>query len=301
MRSAAAHPLRFIAVLCLASTIPGSVFADTIYLKSGRKITATHVVQENGQVSYETSAGRFSFPASIVDRVTHDDSSPISTAGTPADRAANLPIAPPTALAAPANDPAASAAVRDGSIDMDLLLKLESEAIVSPTPTVVARLVAAESAAAHFEISVGDFEQAVAHYNVGLRFDPDNIALLLEAAYLHLKRSEYTAASDLLDRARSIDPNSAEVAKLSGWGYYGLNRAADAVTQWKRAMELKPDEETQHALEKAERDAQEEAEYHEGETPHFRLKYNGGAAPDLAQEILKTLEGEFGEISATLN
>jgi hypothetical protein len=301
MRSSAAHPLRFLALLCFVSAIPGSVFADTIYLKSGRKISATHVVLENGQVSYETSAGRFSFPASIVDRVAHDDSSPISTAGTPGDRAANLPIAPPNALAAPSNDALASAAVRDGSIDMDLLLKLESEATVNPTPTAVARLVAAESAAAHFEISVGDFEPAVSHYNVGLRFDPDNIGLLLETAYLHLKRSEYTAASDLLDHARTIDPDSAEVAKLSGWAYYGLNRVADAVTQWKRAMELKPDEETQRALEKAERDAQEEAEYREGETTHFLLKYNGEAAPELAQVVLKTLESEFDEISATLN
>jgi tetratricopeptide (TPR) repeat protein len=125
--------------------------------------------------------------------------------------------------------------------------------------------------------------------------------LLLEAAYLHLRRSEYSAAKDLLERARRLDPDSAEVAKLSGWAYYGLNRAADAVTEWKHAMELKPDEETQHALEKAERDAQEEAEYHEGETLHFRLKYNGGAAPELAQQVLKTLESEFQEISATLN
>jgi tetratricopeptide (TPR) repeat protein len=116
-----------------------------------------------------------------------------------------------------------------------------------------------------------------------------------------LKRSEYSGASDLLDRARRIDPDSAEVAKLSGWAYYGLNRAADAVSQWKRAMELSPDDETKHALEKAERDAQEEAEYHEGETTHFRLKYNGGAAPDLARDVLKTLESEFDEISVTLN
>ncbi len=49
MRFPAAHPLRFFAVLCLASAIPGGVFADTIYLKSGRKITATHVTQENGR------------------------------------------------------------------------------------------------------------------------------------------------------------------------------------------------------------------------------------------------------------
>jgi tetratricopeptide (TPR) repeat protein len=253
MRSLAAQSLKFVAVLCLAATISKGVFADTIYLKSGRKINATRVTEENGQVSYETSAGRFSFPLSIVDRVTHDDSSPISTAGTPADRAANLPIAPPDSFATPPADPAASAAVRDGSIDRDLLFKIESEASANPTPTSVARVVAAESAAAQFEISVGEFEHAVDHYNVGLRYDPENLGLLLEAAYLHLRKSEYTAASDLLDRARRIDSDSAEVAKLSGWAYYGLNRAADAVAQWRRAMELKPDEETRKALEKAER------------------------------------------------
>src|SRR6202051_1167825 len=134
MRSPAAYPLRFFTVLCLASAIPGSVFADTIYLKNGRKITATHVVQENGQVSYETSAGRLSFPVSIVDRVVHDDSSPISTAGTPSDRAANLPIAPPNALAAPPSDAAASAAIHDGSIDTDFLSNLEPEASRTPLP-----------------------------------------------------------------------------------------------------------------------------------------------------------------------
>ena len=301
MRFPAVRPLRFIAVVCLITAIPAGVFADTIYLKNGRKIIASHVVQEDGQVSYETSAGRLSFPLSIVDRVVHDDSSPISTAGTPADRAANLPIAPPNALAPPSNDPAASAAVRDGSIDIDLLSKLESEARANPTPTAVARVVAAETAAAQFEISVGDFDRAVDHYNLGLRFDPNNTGLLLQAAYLHLRRSQYTAAAGLLDQARHIDPDSAEVAKLSGWAYYGLNRAADAVSQWKRAMELKPDEETQHALEKAQRDAQEEAEYREGETSHFRLKYNGGAAPELAEAVLRTLESEFEEIAATLN
>ncbi len=301
MRLPAAHPVRYLAVLCIASAFSGSVFADTIYLKSGRKISATHVVEESGQVSYDTSAGRFSFPRSIVDRVVHDDSSPISTAGTPADRAANLAIAPPNALAAPSDDAAASAAVRDGSIDSDLLFKLESEATANPSPTAVARAVAAESAAARFEISVGDFGRAVDRYNAGLNLDPDNVGLLLEAAYLHLRRSEYSLAADLLDHARRIDPDSADAAKLSGWAYYGLNRAADAVTQWKRAMELKPDDETRHALEKAERDAQEEAEYHEGETTHFRLKYNGAAAPELAAEVLKTLESEFDEISSTLN
>src|ERR1700731_630581 len=120
MRFPAARSLGIFVAVCLAAALPRPALADTIYLKNGRKIAATHVVQENGQVSYETSAGRLSFPVSIVDRVVHDDSSPISAAGTPADRAANLPIAPPKALAAPSNDAVASAAVRDGSIDVEL-------------------------------------------------------------------------------------------------------------------------------------------------------------------------------------
>jgi tetratricopeptide (TPR) repeat protein len=301
MRYPAAHSLRLIAGLCLVLAIPGGVFADTIYLKSGRKINATHVTLENGQVSYETSAGRFSFPASIVDRVTHDDASPISGAGPMSDRAANLPIAPPNIMTAPSSDAEASSVVRDGSIDTGSLSKLESEASANPSPTAIARVVAAESAAAHFEISVGDFDRAASRYEVGLRYDSNNMGLLLEDAYLHLKRSEYTAALELLDRARHVDPESAEVAKLSGWAYYGLNRVPDAVSQWKRAMELQPDDETKHALEKAQRDADEEAKYREGETSHFRLKYNGEAAPELAQQVLKTLESQFDEISATLN
>jgi hypothetical protein len=301
MRFSAAHPIVFFAALCFVATVPVAASADTIYLKNGKQITADHVVQQNGQVSYETSAGHLSLPASIVDRVVHDAGSVQSTAGTSLDRAANLPIAPPNALVPSSDDEAARGAVRDGSIDLQLLARLESEVSANPSPAAIGRVVAAESAAAQFEISVGDFRQAEAHYNAGLRFAPDNVGLLLETAYLHLRRSEYSMASELLYRARRIDPDSPEVAKLAGWAYYGMNRVADAVSEWKRSLALKPDEEVQHALEKAERDAQEEATYREGETTHFRLLYNGAAAPELARDVLQTLESEFDEISSTLN
>jgi hypothetical protein len=301
MRFPAARPFRLLAALFLAAAVPVIASADTIYLKNGRKIVADHVVQENGQVSYETAEGQLSLPASIVDHVVRHAAPLESTAGTARDRAANLPIAPPDALGQTSNDDAARAAVRDGSIDTELLDKLESEASANPSATAVARVVAAESAAAQFEISVGDFEKAGDHYTAGLRFASDNVGLLLEAAYLHLRSSEYSAALDLLDRARRIEPDSFDAAKLAGWAYYGLNRVSDAVAEWKRALALKPDEEVKHALEKAERDAQEEASYREGETHHFHLLYNGAAAPELASAVLQTLEADFSEISTTLN
>jgi hypothetical protein len=98
-----------------------------------------------------------------------------------------------------------------------------------------------------------------------------------------------------------VAPDSADVAKLSGWAYYGLNRSADAVAEFRKAMDLKPDPATEQALEKAERDAHEEAEYHEGQTSHFTLKYNGDAAPGLARDVLRTLETQYQEISTALN
>ena len=203
-------------------------------------------------------------------------------------------------LSPAANDDASNSAVRDGSIDVSQLSKLESEASANPSATAIARVVAAESAAAQFEITVGDFNQAATYYGTALRYSPDNVGLLLETAYLHLRRSEYSAALELLDRAKRLQPDSADAAKLSGWAYYGLNRVNDAVAEWKRALAIKPDAEVQQALEKAEVDAREEASYQEGETAHFRLKYNGGAAPELARAVLRTLESEFEEISTTL-
>ena len=301
MRYFAAHLLGSCAVLCLVAALPGVASADTIYLKNGQQITAAGVVQQDGQVSYETSAGQMSLPSSIVDHVIRNKLSMVPTAGTPGDRAANLPMAAPNALERPAEDEASRAAVRDGSIDLDLLSRLESDADANPTRTAVARVVAAESAAAQFEISVGDLEQAIRHYNSGLRYDANNVGLLLQTAYLHLRRSEYSAALDLLNRARRIEPDSPDAAKLTGWAYYGLNRTGDAVSEWKRALALKPDAEVQHALEKAEHDTQVEASYSKRETMHFQLRYNGDAAPELAREVLQTLESEFNEISLALD
>src|SRR6266699_4274621 len=128
MKFRAAHTVGLFVAGCLVAALPRTTFADTIYLKNGRKITATHVVQENGQVSYETSAGRLSLPVSIVDRVVRETEPLDSTPGPAADKAAHLPIAPPNMLNRSANDELARATVRDGSIDLALLGKLESEA-----------------------------------------------------------------------------------------------------------------------------------------------------------------------------
>src|SRR6202011_3350159 len=104
-----------------------------------------------------------------------------------------------------------------------------------------------------------------------------------------------------LDRARRISPDSADVAKMTGWAYYRLNKISQAVAAWKRALALRPDAEVQAALDKAERDAEAEDKFKENVSAHFTLLYHGGAEPGLAHDVRRTLEAHFEAIESTLN
>ena len=212
------------------------------------------------------------------------------------------PLLRPTRWLRHPSDAAASAAVRDGSIDSNLLSSLESEATANPTPTAVARVVAAESAAAQFEISVGDFERAVAHYNVGLRFDPDNVGLLLGAAYLHLRRSEYSAA---LGFARPRPPHRSGLSRSGQTFRLGVLRIEPRCRR-RHAMEAR------HGTQARRGDAARPGKSASA-TPRRKPSITKARRPIFAsnttaeplrsspQHVLKTLEAEFDEIAATLN
>ncbi|HEY1314021.1 MAG TPA: tetratricopeptide repeat protein, partial [Steroidobacteraceae bacterium] len=195
----------------------------------------------------------------------------------------------------------ASQVVHDGSIDAGRVGEFENEAR-GGNPSAVGKVIAAHHAAAQFLIAKGDLDAAAEHYHRASILAPNNVPVLLNLAVLDLRRSQYKAAMDPLERARRVEPDSADVAKLMGWAYYGANNIDRAVAEWKRALQLHPsDGEVQSALAKAVRDQQEEASYREGETAHFTVKYSGAANPDLAREILRTLEEHFRSIEGQLD
>jgi tetratricopeptide (TPR) repeat protein len=159
----------------------------------------------------------------------------------------------------------------------------------------------AHHAAANFELAHGDMDHALADERTALTYAPEEPVLLMNVAYLYLRRSEYRESLDYLERAQRIAPNNPDVAKLAGWAYYGLNKLSQAVAEWKRALALRPDAEVQAALEKAERDKGEEESYKENESAHFTLRYSGSAEPALAREVLRTLEMHYTRINSELN
>jgi tetratricopeptide (TPR) repeat protein len=280
--------------------VVSSAAADTIVLKNGRRILAMNVVEEGDKVKYLTNAGELSLPKSIVDHIERGGAVPM--ADSPGAAAANLAIAPPTIQprAASHNEEIERAAVHDGSVDREYIAKLEGEARSGSN---MARFNAAigHHAAATFELSHGDMEHALGDERTALTYAPEEPALLMNAAYIHLRRSEYKQALDYLDKAKRLTPDDADVAKLAGWSYYGLNKIDQAVAEWKKALALRPDADVQAALEKAQRDKNEEENYKENESSHFTLRYSGAAAPALARDVLRTLEMHFSAIESELN
>ena len=272
--------------------------ADTIVLKNGRRIVALSVVMEGDKVRYLTSAGELVLPKSIVDHI--EKGGPGQMPVSPPTEAADLAITPPSIEASSANAAAESSAVHDGGVDRDFLAAVASEAR-SGAPGANEKAAVAHHAVAQLELSRGDMEHALADERAALTFTPDDPLILLNVAYLHLRRSEYRQALDYLERARRVAPKNADVFKLAGWAYYGMNKLNQAVDEWQRALALRPDAEVQAALDKALRDKQEEENYRENESSHFTLRYSGEAEPGLAREVLRALEIHFSAIESELN
>ena len=275
--------------------------ADTIVLKNGRRIVALSVTEDGDKIHYETAAGTLTLPRAIVDHVEHGGMVPVAT---PAAADA-LSLRPPETTAvnplpASSKSEIESRVVRNGEVDRGYVAELENQAH-SGSPLANWNAAAAHHAAAQLELVHNDMDLALADERQALIYAPEQPVFLMNVAYLHLRRSEYTQSLDYLDRARRVAPEDPDVAKLTGWAYYGLNRLDQAVAEWKHALSLRPDAETEAALKKAQRDKQEEEQYKENESNHFTLRYSGASEPALARDVLRTLEHHYEAIESELS
>jgi tetratricopeptide (TPR) repeat protein len=291
------HPLA-VGLSLLVVLVAKDARADTIVLKNGRRIAALSVAVEGDKVRYMTSAGELALPKSIVDHIEKGGPAqmPVSLSGA----AANLAITPPSVEATGADAAVENGAVHGGVVDRDFLASMASEA-QSGAPGANHKAALAYHAVAQFELVRGDMEHALTDERTALTYTPEDPIMLLNVAYLHLRRSENKQALDYLERAQRVAPDNPDVSKLAGWAYYGMNKLKQAVAEWQRSLALRQDPEVQAALDKAFRDNQEEENYRENESSHFTLRYSGEAEPGLAREVLRALETHFAVIESELS
>lgn len=273
-----------------------SAWADTIVLKTGRRISATNVVVESDHVNYDTESGHFTLPKSDIERIELGDSpNPASS------RPAKSPWLVPTVDLAGNDGDVARAAVHDGAVDDVYLARLEDETQTGGA-SALRRLVVGYNVAAVFEFNRGDIEHAIFLLRRGLIFAPDHLSLLLNLSRLQMRRGEYSTALDSLERAERLAPDDADTALLLGMAYRATNRLDRTVEEWKRALSVRTDPGLQAALEKVQRDLEEERSYRAEESGHFTLRYSGAAtAMFLPGEILRSLESSFRDIESELH
>jgi tetratricopeptide (TPR) repeat protein len=285
------------ALVCLL--VARNMPSDTIVLKNGKRIFALSVSQDGDKISYETSAGTLTIPRSMVDHVERAGEN-VAKAGEAAGFSLKHEAEAAAETLSPNRTEIEKRVVQNDEVDRDYIARLEGEARGGRTVE-NQNAAMAHHAASQFELQHGEMDLALADARTALTYSPEHPVLLLDVAYLYLRRSEYRQSLDYLERARRTAPDDPEVSKLAGWAYYGLNKMDQAVVEWKRAQSLRPDAEVEAALKKAERDKQEEEQYRENESSHFTLRYSGASDPALAREVLRTLEKHFGAIESELN
>lgn len=292
--------LRGAAALFLCLGAGTAIWGDTIVLRNGKRISALTVTQDGNKISYETTSGTLTLPSSIVDH--------IERGGTPfAENSLNataLSLKPPESQPPAALSPDIAEiqkhVIQGGEIDRSFISEMETAAR-SGAPAAARNAALAHHLASQFELAHGEMDLSLADERTALTYEPEQPVFLMNVAYLHLRRSEFTQSLDYLDRARRVAPDDPEILKLSGWAHYGLNKLDLAVAEWQRSQVLRPDDEVAAALRKAQRDKQAEEQYKENESRHFTLRYSGAEEPSLARDVLRTLEKHFDAIETELS
>jgi hypothetical protein len=101
--------------------------------------------------------------------------------------------------------------------------------------------------------------------------------------------------------ATHSDPRSSVAFALLGYACYKNDHVPDAIAAWKKSLALRPDDQIKKLLERAERESRTEADFHQEESSHFTLRYEGSQAPDdLRRQILEALENDYGDLQNDL-
>ena len=262
-----------------------SAQADTIHLKNGRTIFADNAHEANGKVQYQIGDDTYAIPKTAVDRI----------------ESGGAPMRPGRSSS---NDIAINAPVEDISRASEVQGKLFRNGHIDPTaindiealgnPELIA---AALFVAGRFEYNNGNKDLAVGYLQRGLRYAPENPAMLhlYVATLLSLNRGQ--EAIQYAERATRIEPNSADAWNLLGAAYFKTDHTEEAIRAWQRSLKLRPDPAVQAMLDKAMREKNAENDFSEADSGHFALHYEGKQTSNaLRHQILDTLESHYNSL-----
>ena len=280
----------FIFYIALWAGTPAS--AEVIHLKNGRTIWADHVREDGPRVEYDLGDNSYAIPKSSVERIEAGGLPPeYASAGAAAK--ADLPVfVPPDNVK---NESEISGKlIKDGQLDADALAAIEQQGNAAASAT-------AYFVAGKFEFDRGNFTKARTYFDTALRFDGQNPTILNFYAALLVRTGNAAEALPYAQRAVQAAPDSADTLAVLGYAQFAADRTKDAIQSWKRSLQIRPDPNIKALLEKAEREAQAEADFVERESNHFILRYEGDQTSEsFRRQLLATLESEYEDLAREL-
>jgi tetratricopeptide (TPR) repeat protein len=278
---------RRVTILCIcvwAGVIQS--LADTIHLKNGRTIVADHVRENGTKYEYEIGDDSYAIPKSAVDYVTAGGAPArgINAEGTP-----ELPVfSPPDSVAGEGD--LLGKVVKEGKVNSDALTLLENKGNAELSAT-------AEFIAGKYEFEHGNMARARAYFENALRFQPQNSTVLIYYSALLVRSGNASRALAYAQEAVQSAPNSADAYAILGYAQSAADRTKDAVSSWKRSLELRPDSKLQKMLEQAQREQRVESEFSQGESSHFIIHYEGRQSSEaLRGQIVAALESDYDDL-----
>jgi tetratricopeptide (TPR) repeat protein len=103
------------------------------------------------------------------------------------------------------------------------------------------------------------------------------------------------------ERSTRLSPNSADAFAVLGFVQFASDHNQEAISSWKRSLELRPDPAVREYIEKAQREAKAEADFTERASNHFTLRFEGkNTSESFRRSLLITLEAEYDELVRVL-
>ena len=303
----------FVACIILAITVIAS--ADTLYLRNGMYIVVTRATEKDGQIEYWVGSTKYTISKTLVTRIgpdngpstnlnsakhaaaaiqdlSHRDSAP-NTANDGHDKL-RMPVPGGPKQKEPYWTALRSRILQGDQVNEMKLAEIELDQDARTTSN-------AYFLAGVIEMQVGDSAKAGVYFENGLRATPEQPDLLEWHAIALAAQGRYDDAVHELEHAINLTPHSAHLHQLLGLAQYNADHTGEAVSAWKRALELTPDPSTGAWLRKAERELEVEERSRRRQSPHFILHYQGDAtSPNLQEQLLATLDDGYRDLASQL-
>ncbi len=172
----------------------------------------------------------------------------------------------------------------------------------SPGDEVIRRnLARVHTVVGHRHLQGGALEKAQAEYQAALDLVPDELPALLGLGDLQLRQRQSSRAAETFRRAVGLEPGNPDAYVRLGQAYYTMGNLADALSEWERALALRPNDVVlRERMDRIRSEAKLQSGYRSRDSQHFRVIYEGQRREDVGRELLQILEQAYTDVGYEL-